>query len=234
MSEIKKLRDFIRSHEMRYYVTGNHNDSSILVRKAFKVLIGESVFWVYFQYGTYARILTPSEVKNRLFETMAEAKAKTDELKAKRRKEQKKNDENAKADMEFVANYLGRFSWYKYTDSNNMVKPEAKDFTKQLQWAYDRMPDKERDNDRKYIKLLERYIRTGTIYSQGIAFRREQIVSVKYGEYGLCVEIELTNGNTIIPATDSVTKLIKTIFGDCDSWYYTGVKMPENGKDKIE
>lgn len=233
MSEIKKLRDIIMSHEMRYFVSGNIS-SYILIKKAFKVLVSGSVYWVNFQYGTYTNVLTPSEVKNRLFETMAEAKAKADELKAERRKVQKKNNEKAKADMEFATNFLGSFRWYDYTDNNDSVKPEAKEFAKYLKSAYDRMPSKERDDDNTYIKLLERYIRTGTIYSQGIAFRREQIVSVKYGEYGLCVEIELTNGKTIIPATESVTKLIKTIFGNNDSWYYTEIKMPENGKDKIE
>lgn len=232
MSETKKLRDFIRSHEMRYFVMRGY--SSILVRKAFKVLLGETAYWVYFQCGTTPNILSSVEEKNLLFKTKAEAKAKADELKEKRAKENKEKKLKAKSDLQFVTNYLDRFYWGDIADySTYEVKPEGKEFARVLKWTYERMPAKERDDDKTYIKLLERYIQTGTIYSQGIAFRTDQIVDVKYGQHGFVVQIELTNGKTITPASNSVTRLIKTIFGDNDKWYYR-INIPEDGKDKIE
>ena len=96
------------------------------------------------------------------------------------------------------------------------------------------MPRLEKDDEQTYLKLLENYIKNGTIYTQAMSFRKEHVVSVKYGEYG-AVQIELVNGTTIIPKSNGVTNLIRTIFGDrLDTWSYEDVKEPTDKYDKIK
>ena len=92
----------------------------------------------------------------------------------------------------------------------------------------------EKADEQTYIDLLENYIKHGTIYTQAKSFRKEQVVSVRYGENG-AVEVELVNGTTIIPKSNAVTNLIKTIFGHrLDTWSYSDVKEPTDNFDKIE
>lgn len=230
--KIKQLRDFIKSHEMRYFVEHPDYSGKTHIKKAFKVEINNNVYWLYFIYGDRPEL----KEERYLLKTMEEAKAKAQYI---REAYQKKNKENAaarKAKLEEVTRYLHDFSMWDITkwDGNaQVVNPEGRDFVKAFKDLYARIPDREKDDEHTYIRLLENYIKTGTIYTQGISFSKEHVVSVKYGKDG-AVEIELINGTTITPKSESVTNLIKTIFGiRLDSWSFSDVKVPTDEYDKM-
>ena len=231
MSELKKeFRDFIRQHEMRYFVR------EMNIHKAFKVTLeGKGEYWVRFSYGMSPEVLTERDKKT-LFTTMAEAKA----LVEKRRAEKKKKEEKAKADkkkrLEITIDFLKRTRWWDmktgYGD-NAKIKPEYEPLIKEVKDIYEDLPDKAKERaEEAYIDNLTRYIRTGMFYSQGMAFSKEQVVSVKYGNDG-SVQIELSNGVKITPASPAVSALIKVVFGESDSWSYTNISYPEGNKDDI-
>lgn len=227
----KQLRDFIKSHEMRYFVVHSDYSGQTHIKKAFKVEINNNEYWVHFAYGDQPEI----KDERILLKTMDEAKAKVQKLREKHQKEKKEAAENRKAKLAEVTKFIENFRWWDYKNWNSEeIKPEAQPFAKAISYLYADMPRREKDDEQTYIGLLERYIRYGTIYTQALAFRKEHVVSIKYGEYN-AVQIELINGTTIIPKSESVTKLIKVIFGDkSDSWSYNDVKEPTNEFDKIE
>lgn len=228
-SKIKQLRDFIKSHEMRYFVDSSYDH--VCIKKAFKVEINNDAYWVYFAYGDRPEIVSD----NKLIKTIGEANAKAEKLREANRKKKKEDADNRKAKFEEVTKYLERFCWYDYKDyRNDCVKPEAKPFADAIKNLYLGLPSKEKDDDKTYIGLLERYIKTGTIYTQALSFRKENVVCVKYGKDG-AVHIELINGTAFIPMSESVTKLIKAIFGDrFDGWQYNDVEMPKGDHDEFD
>lgn len=230
-SKTKQLRDFIKSHEMRYFVTYSEYSNQAHIKKAFKVEINNAEYWVYFAYGDRPEI----KDERILLKTIDEARAKVQKLREKHQKEKKEAAENRKAKLAEVTKFIENFRWWDYKNWNSEeIKPEAQPFAKAISYLYADMPRREKDDEQTYIGLLERYIRYGTIYTQALAFRKEHVVSIKYGEYN-AVQIELINGTTIIPKSESVTKLIKVIFGDkSDSWSYNDIKEPESKYDKIE
>ena len=227
----KQLRDFIKSHEMRYFVEHSDYSGQTHIKKAFKVKINNNEYWVYFSYGDRPEI----KDERILLKTMDEAKAKVQELREKHQKEKKEAEENRKAKLAEVTKFIENFSWYDYSDWNSSeIKPKGRPFAEAIKRVYGYMPRREKDDEQTYIELLERYIRYGTIYTQAFAFPKEHVVSLKYGEDN-AVQIELINGTTIIPKSKSVTKLIKVIFGDkLDSWSYNDIKEPESKYDKIK
>jgi hypothetical protein len=230
-SKTKQLRDFIKSHEMRYFVTYSEYSNQAHIKKAFKVEINNAEYWVYFAYGDRPEI----KDERILLKTMDEAKAKVQKLREKHQKEKKEYAEKKKAQLEEVTKFLTDFSWYDYKNwDTEEIKPKGQAIANAIKRVYENMPRRERDDEQTYIKLLERYIKTGTIYTQTLSFHKDHVVSVKYGEYGP-VQIELINGTTIIPKSQAVTNLIKTIFGDkLDSWSYNDIKEPDGKYDKIE
>lgn len=230
-SKTKQLRDFIKSHEMRYFVEHPDYCGQAHIKKAFKVEINENEYWVHFAYGDRPEI----KDERILLKTMEEAKAKAQKLRDEHQQKKKEAADKRKARLEDVTKFLTDFSWYDYRAwSSGEIKPEGQPLAEAIKWLYADIPRKEKDDEQTYIKLLENYIKHGTIYTQAMSFRREHVVSVKYGEDG-AVEIELINGTTIIPKSNSVTNLIKTLFGDrLDTWSYNDVKEPTDKFDKIE
>lgn len=230
-SKVKQLRDFIRSHEMRYFVEQYEYRDQMYIKKAFKVEINNQVYWVYFSYGDQPEI----KDERILLKTMAEAKAKAQKLRDEIKRKKAEAAAKRKAELEYVTKFLNDFNWYSYQDWNSEeIKPQGQPFAQAIKRVYANMPRKEKDDEQTYINLLEYYIKHGTIYTQAKSFRKEQVVSVRYGEQG-AVEVELVNGTTIIPKSNAVTNLIKTIFGDrLDSWSYNDVKEPTDKFDKIE
>ena len=229
-SKVKQLRDFIESHEVRYFFTHSDYRGQANIKKAYKVEINNKEYWVNFSYGR-------PEIKDEriLVKTMEEAKAKAQKWREQFQKEKKEAAAKKQAMLEDVTNFLNSFSWYDYKDwDKDEVKPKAQPLAKAIKEVYGNMPRKEKDDELTYIELLENYIKHGTIYTQALSFRKEHVVSVKYGEYG-AVEIGLINGTTIIPKSRYVTNLIKTIFGTrLDTWSYNDVKEPKDKYDKIE
>ena len=227
----KQLRDFIKSHEMRYFVEHSDYSGQTHIKKAFKVEINNNEYWVYFCYGDHPEI----KDERILLKTMEEAKAKAQKLRDEHQRKKKEAADKHKERMEDVVKFLNNLSWYDYEDWNSEeIKPEGQPIAEAIRRVYASMPHREKDDEQTYIGLLENYIKHGTIYTQAISFRKEHVVSVKYGEHG-AVEIELINGTTIIPKSNAVSNLIKTIFGErLDSWSYNEVKEPTDKFDKMK
>ena len=230
-SKTKKLRDFIKSHEMRYFVEHSDYSGQTHIKKAFKVEINNNEYWVHFAYGDHPEI----KDERILLKTMDEAKAKAQKLRDEHQRKKKEAADKHKERMEDVVKFLNNLSWYDYEDWNSEeINPKGQSIAEAIRRVYARMPRREKDDEQTYIGLLENYIKHGTIYTQAISFRKEHVVSVKYGEHG-AVEIELINGTTIIPKSNAVSNLIKTIFGErLDSWSYNDVKEPTDKFDKME
>ena len=229
--KLKQLRDFIKSHEMRYFVERPDYSDKTHIKKAFKVEINKTEYWVYFCYGDRPEL----KEERCLLKTMEEARAKAQKMREAYQKQKKENAAARKAKFEEVTRYLNNFDMWGVTEWDGDVQvviPEGRDFVKAIKNLYARIPDREKDDEQTYIRLLENYIKTGTIYTQGMSFSKEHVVGVKYGKYGF-VEIELINGTTIIPKSESVNNLIKTIFGkSLDSWSFDDVKEPIDEYDK--
>ena len=227
----KQLRDFIKSHEMRYFVEHSDYSGQTHIKKAFKVEYNNNEYWLHFVYGDRPTIMD----ERILLKTMEEAKAKAMKWRDEYQREKKEAADKRKERMQDVVNFLNNFSWFDYKVWNTQeIKPKGQPLADAIRKVYEDMPRREKDDEQTYINLLENYIKTGTIYTQAMSFRKEHVVSVKYGEYG-AVEIELTNGTTIIPKSNAVSNLIKTIFGGrLDTWSYNNVKEPTDKFDKIE
>ena len=230
-SKTKQLRDFIKSHEMRYFIETSTYSGQVHIKKAFKVEINKAEYWVYFSYGDRPEL----KEERILVKTMEDAKAKAQKWREAHQKEKKKAAADKKAKLAEVAEFLNDFSWYDHKDWNSdEIKPSGQPLAEAIKRVYSNMPRREKDDEQTYIKLLENYIKHGTIYTQALSFRKEHVVSVKFGEYGP-VQIELINGTTIIPKSQAVTNLIKTIFGDkLDSWSYNDIKEPTDKYDKTK
>lgn len=215
---------------MRYFV------QDTVIHKTYKVTLeGKGEYWVWFSYGISPEVLTERDKKT-LFTTMAEAKA----LVEKRRAEKKRKKEEEKADkakrLEITIDFLKRTQWWDmktgYGDDAK-IKPEYEPLVKAVKDIYEDLPNKVKGyTEEAYIDNLTRYIRTGMFYSQGMAFSKEQVVSVKYGA-DESVQVELTNGMKIIPVSPAVAALIRVVFGSRDSWAYNTVKYPKGNKDEI-
>jgi len=229
-SKVKQLRDFIRSHEMRYFV--DHYSGQARIHKAFKVEINNNVYWIHFSYGRDRPEIKDERI---LLKTMDEAKAKAQKLRDEYQRKKAESANKCKAMLEDVTKYLNDFSWFDYKSwCSDEIKPEAQPFAEAIKRVYARMPRREKADEQTYIELLENYIKHGTIYTQAKSFRKEHVVCVKYGDNG-AVEIELVNGTTIIPKSYAVSNLIRTIFGNrLDSWSYGYVQEPTDQFDKTE
>ena len=231
-SKTKQLRDFIKSHEMRYFVDFSDYSGQAHIKKAFKVEINKTEYWLHFSYGDRPEL----KEERYLLKTMEEAKAKAQKIREAYQKQKKEKAAARKAKYEEVTRYLNNFRMWDITEwdgNDKVVKPEGRDFVKAIKELYADIPDREKDDQLTYTQELERYIEHGTIYTQGMTFRKEHIISVKYGEDG-SVEIKLIDGTTIIPVSRSVTHLIKTIFGQNRSWTYNHVKFPEGTHDEMK
>lgn len=231
-SKTKKLRDFIKSHEMRYFVTYQDYIGQTHIKKAFKVEINNNVYWLYFRYGDRPEIIA----ENTLVKTMAEAKAKADKLREAHKRKKEKESKEKKEKFTEVTKYLERFdTWDLRKGYGDEIKQECQPFVDAITRIFNRLPDKQKqDETQAFINMLLRYIQTGTFYNQGKMFRKEQVVQIEYGKDG-SVCVELTNGDKITPADRNFTSLIKAVFGsNTDGWYYTSVEYPEKERDEVE
>lgn len=222
-----ELREFIKSHEMRYFAELNRY-GQVRIHKAFKVKIDGDEYWIHFDYGLQP-CLIPKQKK--LVETIEEAREEAQKLRNIQLQERKKYGDKLKE----VANFLDHYYWnkgYSIEDFESRLSPDEQVLAREVKRLYHTMPNREKDDDRTYIELLENYIEYGTIYTQALSFRKEHVVCVKYG--GEAVQIELINGTMITPKSESVTRLIKTIFGSrLDTIHYKNIKSPAGDWDTI-
>ena len=175
-SKLKQLRDFIKSHEMRYFVENSKYSSQTHIKKAYKVEINNNVFWVHFCYGD-SPVIKDERI---LLKTMDEAKAKAKKWRDEYQSKKIKDADKYQSMFEDVTNFLNGFSWYDYKVwGSDEIKPNGQPFAEAIRRVYDCMPRLEKDDEQTYIKLLENYIKNGTIYTQAMSFRKEQEVRVK-------------------------------------------------------
>ena len=228
MKKIKgkaELREFIRSREMRYFAVTF--SGQVHIRKAFKVEIDGGEYWIHFTADG-----TDVIPERNLVKTMKEAREEAQKLRDSLQQKKKDYDDKLKDVAEFLSNYHWKCKYNPY--SKEVLRLEEKSLARSIKGLYYSLPNQDKDDDNTYIELLENYIKHGTIYTQGNSFRKEHVVCVRYGEGGESVQIELINGITLIPASRSVTKLIKTIFGDrLDYWSDTRIKLPTGDRDLI-
>lgn len=222
----EELRKFIMTHEMRYLVMEECN--AVVIKKAYRIVLEDGEHFVRFRYSTIPVVLTQTEVKKYLFKTMEEAKAKAKEMREAREAKKKKGIENVR---EALA-YMDSLSYYDVVDDNRRTREEYRDIVMSIDHLYNRYMPNDSNDQYNYIKVLENYIRTGSITTQGISFPKQQVVSVKYGK-DYSVEIELANGMKIIPASSQVAKLVKLLFGNGDGWTFNNVVYPKDGRDKV-
>lgn len=229
----KKIRDFIRSHEMRYVVKEGYNN--VHVSKAFHVSIEGDSYWITLFYGEKPEMLSDKEIKTMLFKTKAGADKMAEQIRERIRQKNAKDKLAAKKKMDEVTKYLKGLCMYDVIDAWDNVKEGRQDFIEAVKYAYNEvLPKKMKsESDEQYIEHLVRYIKTGTICTQGIAFTKEQVACVKYGSDD-SIRIELRNGTKITPVSESVTKLLRVLFGGGGGWSFTSIKRPEGEHDKVE
>lgn len=230
-SKIKKLRNFIKSHEIWYFVDDSYNQ--VVIKKAYPVELDNVVYWIHFAYGKEVHNLTARQEKH-LFPTMAEAKAKATQIRKERAEEAIRKKKEKKEKLKEVTRYLDNFRVWDIINYNTQeIKPEYKAFVVAIKYIYDRLPGKHKDDKDTYIKLLEHYIKHGTIHAQGVSFTKEQVVSIVYGEYER-LRVELSNGMKITPASENVRNLITLLFGGNDGgWVWRDVEYIEDGRDRV-
>lgn len=223
----EELRKFIMTHEMRYLVREECN--VIAIKKAYRIVLEDGEHFVRFRYSTIPVVLTQTEVKKYLFKTMEEAKVKAKQMKEAREAKKKKDMENVR---EALA-YMESLSYFDVVDDNRRTREEYRDIVMSIDHLYNRYMPNDSNDQYNYIKVLENYIRTGSITTQGISFQKQQVVSVKYGKDN-SVKIELTNGMTIIPASMQVARLVRLVMGGTlDGWHYNTVSFPRGDRDKV-
>lgn len=226
-NSIAELKKFIKTHEMRYLVREECN--AVVIKKAYRIVLEDGEHFVRFRYSTMPVVLTQNEVKKYLFKTMEEAKAKAKQMKEAREAKKKKDIENLR---EALA-YMESLSYYDVVDDNRRTREEYKDIVMSINHLYNRYMPNDMNDQYNYIKVLENYIRTSSITTQGISFPKQQVVSVKYGKDD-SVEIELANGMTIIPASRQVAKLVRLVMGgSLDGWHYKTVSFPRGDRDNV-
>lgn len=229
----KKIRDFIRSHEMRYVVKEGYNN--VHVSKAFNVCLEEGSYWITLAYGDTPEMLSDKEIKTMLFKSKAGAEKLAEQMRERIRQKNADDKLAAKKKMDEVAKYLKGLCMYDITDVWDKVKDGRQDFIEAIKYAYNEvLPKKLKpESDEQYIEHLVRYIKTGTIYTQGIAFAKDQVACVKYGSDD-SIKVELRNGTKITPVSESVIKLLRVLFGGGGRWSFSSIKRPEGEHDKVE
>lgn len=222
----KELRAFIENHEKRYYVKDTR------IYKAFKVELGNDTVWIWIYYG-YPKVLSAKGMKT-LFPTMSEARAYADKVREANTIKKKKEKAEDDRKLEEVTSYLENFNIYKIRKIwKDEIIPLGIPFIKAVGKVYYQIPKRYKtETEKGYEEMLEQYIKTGVFYTQGLAFRKENVLCIRYG--GLSVQIELTNGTKITPASYNFIKLIKLVFGDnYDTWHYD-INFPEGELNVIE
>ena len=139
----KQLRDFIKSHEMMYFVEHSDYSGQTHIKKAFKVEINNNEYWVYFAYGDHPEI----KDERILLKTMDEAKAKAQKLRDEHQRKKKEAADKHKERMEDVVKFLNNLSWYDYEDWNSEeIKPKGQPIAEAIRRVYACMPRREKDD----------------------------------------------------------------------------------------
>ena len=213
--------------EIKYFATGNE------VKKAIKIVVRNKELWTYGSFGSYLIVVDENELDH-LFDTEEDAKACIEREKAEREKNSAEEMEREAKQFDEVTEYLDNFDVDEIFNSKGQIAKKYRKFVNAIKYLFEQLPSEEKnDTEEGYAELLERYITYGNIYTQGMAFRPDQIQSVCYGEDG-AVRLQLTGGKTIIPKSKSVTRLIKVIFGENAGWTYNDVGFPEGDYDKTD
>lgn len=232
-SSITELRRFIRTHEMWYLVYASYG-KRVRIGKAFKVTLDGSEHFIHFSYGESPELVNSSDVKKNLFRTKEEAKARAEEMRTAIKDMEAKIAEEKKEKIKKVTDFLGKFSAWDMQDPENRgdIKDEYKELISDIVRIYKHLSVENRQDDSEYARLLENYIRTGSICSQALLFPKSQIASVKCGKEG-SVEVCLTNGMRITPKNKNVARLIKVVMGSSGGWEYNSIMYPEGDHDKV-
>lgn len=207
----KQLRDFVRSHEVRYLVFIDRciYGYAIGVKRVYKVDVEGHTQWVRFSYGT-PYIVGEDDVKLNLFKTRKEAEERAEAMRMVREAKKKKEAEERKKILDKAASIL-HDNYSCMTDKNNKLKDEYKkiyaEAAKMVQ-RYGYEPDKS-EQLRQYVKRLERYVRTGAIaLDAGTTITKASVIRIdKY------YNVTLTDGTVIAPKDDDVIDLLRAIFG---------------------
>lgn len=228
--DTKQIRDFIKSHEMRYYaLTDGYGENRTYIKKAYKVKFNDQECWVSYDYGN-VRILSQDKVK-RLVKTMPEVKKQADIFRKRVADKKRENAENFRKNMDIATDFIDRLGWYQLRDMAN-GNEKGKKFVKMIKWAYASLPKEEQDdgND-SYVEMLERYVRYGTFVSQTLVFTKEQVVKIQWGERD-AIEITLADGTRFIPVNERFVQLIKLVFGGRGNWHMSRIKWPDSRFDQ--
>lgn len=199
---LKELRDFIRTHEQRFYVEQNCA-GSMIINKAWKVEIEGKEVWVNFDCTKRPTLVH----KKDLFKTTEEAKASI-QLKKEEKKKQ----------ISSTIQFLDSIRRYWITNGNGDVLKEYVPLAKSVERFYRDLPHSIKESEEELIYLMEEYIRTGTIQIDGECFRKEQMVSATFRNEGAV--IKLVNDRTVITEREPIVKLLKVIFGYNSWWRY--------------
>ena len=130
----KKIRDFIRSHEMRYVVKEGYNN--VHVSKAFNVRLEEGSYWMTLAYGDTPELLSDKEIKTMLFKTKVGADKLAEQLRERIRQKNAEAKLAAKEKMNEVAKYLKGLCMYDIIDAWDKVKEGRQDFIEALKYVY--------------------------------------------------------------------------------------------------
>lgn len=116
--DTKQIRDFIKSHEMRYYaLTDGYGENRTYIKKAYKVKFNDQECWVSYDYGN-VRILSQDKVK-RLVKTMPEVKKQADIFRKRVADKKRENAENFRKNMDIATDFIDRLGWYQLRDMAN-------------------------------------------------------------------------------------------------------------------
>lgn len=207
----KQLRDFVRSHEVRYLVFIDRRiyGYAIGVKRVYKVDVEGHTQWVRFSYGT-TYIVGEDDIKLNLFKTRKEAEERAEAMRMVREVKKKEEAEERKKILDKAASIL-HDNYFRMTDKDNKLKDEYKkiyaEAAKMVQ-RYGYEPDKS-ELWRRYANLLERYVRTGAIaLDAGTTITKASVIRIdKY------YNVTLTDGTVIAPKDDDVIDLLRAIFG---------------------
>lgn len=229
--DTKQIRDFIKSHEKRYYtVTEQSGERRTYIKKAFKVTLNSQDCWINLDYN-YPTILSQAKVKL-LVKTMDEAKRQA-ELARERAKEKKRKDvEDFRKAMINATDFMDSLFWHQIRNMATSGDNAEKEFIKCLKRTYDALPNQAKDDDYdSYVDMLERYIMKGTFLSQTLMFTKEQVVKIENGRND-AIEITLADGTRFVPANKNLVKIIRLVFGVRGAWYRTNLDWPDGTRDK--
>lgn len=195
-------------------------DNNRLARCFVATLEGHDPVVIGIRYGR----LFPTQVKT--FDTKEEAKA------ALEKKRELRSKQEAEA-FEVVGKYIRRvrLDFKKAAEKDKNLKDL-------LDAAADYVDSKRIDANEDRIAMMRDYIRTGTINMSGIAFRKDDVALVRYGQATISwsssttpIELTLRSGETVTTRTRNESSFIQDLFGGNKSErIWPSVKWPADSR----